>query len=423
MDRDRKKGLAFYPIHRQDEEARILWETEKVGERCVVDSKTQRYQECLRVRDFYTQDPDWGYGRLCFVVSKVEYTNGNCSQQVISSGFLAKAPQELRTEIDTPNDEANELRKAFVSDTDCREDGKTLERIMTSKDPKTHKTPKYVLDFLDRMCEKVHELGVFEYLNSYWNRLVPEEGSRPTGFAFLCGAHVYKHLIKKTFQPYRKLWSKELISDRDWLEVTGTPRQTIEFNEAQAQHIVHTDEQHNNQRIVKQLYALPFRLQTAFVKWIRSQEVGDAWVQRGQGMAELCFCEQEVFFNDPRELVYHREVQRNEGWLHDNHITRIYQHRIGEAFSLSGERVIEVLKAFGGALRQWRANPTLVDAQPLRKGLVLLDEIDQTIQEIWTEMAALTEMPGQGNPGPISLTGVVALFAQTVAPHGQNTQL
>ena len=423
LDRSRTKGLAFYPIHRQDERPKILWdEAEKVEEQCFVHPTTNRYQECLRVRNFYTPDKDWGFGRLCFVVSKVEYTNGNWSPQVISSGFLAKAPQELRTEIDNPNDEANELRKAFVGGTNCCEDGETLEKIMTSKDPETHKTPKYVLDFLERMRKAVAELGVFEYLNSYWNRLVPEEGARPTGFAFRCGAHVHKHLVEKTFQPYRKLWNKELISDRDWEELTGRPRQITAASAAQAWEILHYQEHRNVQRIVQQLSNLPFRLQTAFVKWIRSRSQNEdgAVPLHGQTGADTFFCEQRVLFDDPRELVYHREAQGNRGWPHDRHITSINPHWIDGADPLPGERVLEVLRAFGEELRQWRANPTLANAQPLRKGLVLLDEIDQTIQELWKGQAALAENPDQRGPGPISLIGVVCFFAQTAVPHGQN---
>lgn len=370
LDRDRERGLAFYPAHRQDESPQFLWAAEKVEEQCYVEEETNRYQECLRIRGFYTKDfarthkVDWGKGLLCFVVAKEVALGGAARPKVISSGFLVRAPETPQPAI--TNDPYG-LREAFVSDGDCRENGKKLEEIITSSIPEEH---AYVLDFLERMRNAVAELGVFEYLNSYWNRLVPDEQARPTGYAFLCGEHVLN--TPDNFLPYRKLWSKALVSYYDFQRLKQAPYPNLNAADIPT---LQGGEFTN----------LPNHLRIKLDKIVRNWKGNRPLPERRR--AEITFAvEHSPLFNTPHQLRLRSNV--NEPF--DGHDWKRYEYEPRILFNppepqldpgLIQEEFNRAWEALGTAVHQWRTNPTLEGAQVLRRTLVEIDEIDRELEK------------------------------------------
>lgn len=370
LDRDREKGLAFYPAHRQDESPQVLWVAEKVEEKCYVDEKTNRYQECLRIRGFYTKEfarrygVDWGRGLLCFVVAKEVALGGAERPKVISSGFLVRAPEMPQTKAIT-NDPYG-LREAFVSDDDCRENGDALKTIITSSIPEEH---AYVLDFLERMRNAVAELGVFEYLNSYWNRLVPDEQARPTGYAFLCGEHVLNTF--DDFLPYRKLWSKALVSYCDFNRLHRDPYPNVNAADIPT---LKGDEFTN----------LPNHLRIKLDKIVRNWKGNRPLPERRK--AEITFAvEHKPLFNTPRQLQLRSNINEPldvcEGECpYDRRIRCNLPPTPQLAPGLIQEEFNRAWEALGTAVHQWRTNPTLEGAQVLRRTLVEIDEIDRELE-------------------------------------------
>lgn len=370
LDRDRERGLAFYPAHRQDESPQFLWAAEKVEEQCYVEEETNRYQECLRIRGFYTKDfarthkVDWGKGLLCFVVAKEVALGGAARPKVISSGFLVRAPETPQPAI--TNDPYG-LREAFVSDGDCRENGKKLEEIITSSIPEEH---AYVLDFLERMRNAVAELGVFEYLNSYWNRLVPDEQARPTGYAFLCGEHVLN--TPDNFLPYRKLWSKALVSYYDFQRLKQAPYPNL--NAADIPTLKGGE-----------FTNLPNHLRIKLDKIVRNWKGNRPLPERRR--TEITFAvEHTPLFNTPHQLRLRSNV--NEPF--DGHDWKRYEYEPRILFNppepqldpgLIQEEFNRAWEALGTAVHQWRTNPTLEGAQVLRRTLVEIDEIDRELEK------------------------------------------
>lgn len=207
-DQNRQKHFAFFPAHKQDESAlcfeteskdRYIHETDPVNGCC---------KETIRIPQFFQKQIDWGRGLICFVVNKQVYFGKQHGYEVLTSGFLIKAPPDKATEI---IDDPYGLRAAFAGDEHCHEDCAKILEVMMSAEPAIQ---EYVTGFLDRMKVAVSKLNAFKYLNSYWNQIACGKGKKiSSGYAFMA-SHYFSKVFKddSASEPYRGLWSPKLIS-------------------------------------------------------------------------------------------------------------------------------------------------------------------------------------------------------------------
>lgn len=222
-DQNRQKYLAFFPAHKQDERAlcfaaepkdRYVHETDPVNGCC---------KETIRIPKFFQESIDWGRGLICFVVNKQVYFGKQHGYEVLTSGFLIKAPPDKVTEI---IDDPYGLRAAFAGDEYCHEDRAKILDVMMSADPAVQ---EYVAGFLDRMKVAVSELHAFKYLNSYWNQIACGKGKKiSSGYAFMAG-HYFSKVFKEASasESYRGLWSQKLIAYPFACEQKPIPLDTI----------------------------------------------------------------------------------------------------------------------------------------------------------------------------------------------------
>lgn len=206
-DQNRQKYLAFFPAHKQDEGARCFAAEPKDRYVHETDPVNGCCKETIRIPQFFQEPIDWGRGLICFVVNTQVYFGKQHGYEVLTSGFLIKAPPDKATEI---IDDPYGLRAAFAGDEHCHEDRAKILEVMMSAEPAVQ---KYVTDFLDRMKVAVSELNAFKYLNSYWNQIACGKGKKiSSGYAFMAG-HYFSKVFKEdsASESYRGLWSPKLI--------------------------------------------------------------------------------------------------------------------------------------------------------------------------------------------------------------------
>ena len=207
-DQKRPKHLVFFPAHRQDEKA-VSFPAEPVDNYIhEIDGRTGRCKETIRIPHFFREQIDWGRGLICFVANKQVYFGKQYGYEVLTSGFLLKAPPDKATEI---TDDPYGLRAAYAGDENGHEDRAKILELMMSDDPAVQ---EYVAGFLDRMKDAVSELNAFKYLNSYWNQIGSEDGREiPSGYAFMDSSYFSK-VFKDDLaaEAYRGLWSPKLIA-------------------------------------------------------------------------------------------------------------------------------------------------------------------------------------------------------------------
>ena len=202
-DQNRQKHLVFFPAHKQDERAICFAAEPRENYIHETDPGTGRCKETIRIPHFFRESIDWGRGLICFVANKQVYFGEQHGYEVLTSGFLLKAPPDKITEI--TNDPYG-LRAAFAGDENCHEDRAKILELMMSTDPAVQ---QYVSGFLERMKDAVSELNAFKYLNSYWNQIVGDDGNEmPSGYAFMSGSYYSQH---RNDEAYRGLWSRFLI--------------------------------------------------------------------------------------------------------------------------------------------------------------------------------------------------------------------
>lgn len=207
-DQNRQKYLVFFPAHKQDERAICFAAEPRENYIHETDPETGRCKETIRIPHFFCESIDWGRGLICFVATKQVYFGEQHGYEVLTSGFLLKAPPNKVTEI--TNDPYG-LRAAFAGDENCHEDRTKILELMMSVDLAVQ---QYVSGFLDRMKDSVSELNAFKYLNSYWNQIVGDDGNEiPSGYAFMAGAYFSKVFESSSAaEAYKGLWSPKLIS-------------------------------------------------------------------------------------------------------------------------------------------------------------------------------------------------------------------
>ena len=281
------------------------------------------------------------------------------------------------------------LRAAFVGGEACCEDREALERIITSKDPDKH---AYVVEFLERMRKAVGELGVFEYLNSYWNRLVPEAQGRPTGYAFLCGEHVLKTFAEDP-NCYRSLWSEALVSYRD---------RPLEECPSFCPNDVPKISDFGN---------LPLQMQMKLENIVHSWKGCEVCVKQG---AQTTFSvEHRAFFKRHSDLLFSPTPFEGTSSVEQEKRVRVAvppEAQLGKG--LIQKEFDSAWKELGKALHQWRANPSLEGAQVLRKALVEIDEIDRALGELPQEQEQEQE---QDKPHPKRVMNAVLSHALLAA--------
>ena len=206
-DQNRQKHLVFFPAHKQDERAICFAAEPRENYIHETDPETGRCKETIRIPHFFRESIDWGRGLICFVANKQVYFGEQHGYEVLTSGFLLKAPPDKVTEI--TNDPYG-LRAAFAGDENCHEDRTKIVELLMSVDPAVQ---QYVSSFLDRMKDAVSELNAFKYLNSYWNQIVGDDGNEiPSGYAFMAGSYFSKVFAgNTTAEAYKGLWSPKLI--------------------------------------------------------------------------------------------------------------------------------------------------------------------------------------------------------------------
>ena len=210
-DQNRQKHITFFPAHKQDQPPLAFMAETSDKYIHEVDETTGRCKETIRIPHFFKKEIDWGRGLICFIAHKRTFFGEHHGYEVLTSGFFLKAPSGMQTEI---TDDPFGLRAAFAGDEDGHEDSEAIVKIMTSEDAATQ---QYVAEFLGRMKESVAELNAYKYLNSYWNKITREDGaSHPSGYAFMAGSYFCKVFADEiASEPYVGLWSRRLIGYRN----------------------------------------------------------------------------------------------------------------------------------------------------------------------------------------------------------------
>lgn len=219
-----EKYIVFYPAHLQDQPY-LEFRADSV-ELCRED-KSSAYVQKLIFNDFFIKKIEWGAGLLAFIATKERYCNGNERNRVVSSGFFLPTPNGFNRDIGI---DPNGLRTAIAN---C--DIPNICEIMRSEDTNVRKE---VRDFIQNMTREIGslDLNVFNYLNSFWNRLysATEENlndpHKQSGYIFQAGwffvngpgAANNRCDLNDNYRPY---WSYWLFGQEYWLRPQGQQEQ------------------------------------------------------------------------------------------------------------------------------------------------------------------------------------------------------
>ena len=434
-DQNRQKHIAFYPAHRQDQPPLAF--AAETSDKYIheVDGKTGRCKETIRIPHFFKEEIDWGRGLLCFIAHKQIFFGEHRGYEVLTSGFFMKAPDDKITEI---TDDPFGLRTAFVGGENGSEDGEALLKIMTSDDPATQ---EYVAGFLGRMKDAAAELKAYPYLNSYWNKIVQNDDSHPSGYAFMAGAYFSKVFADKIAgEPYVGLWCRRLIGYKYLPAMHSYPMTLftaasysaaldqipqllkLPFWKTVKSVIKHVDP--TGSFLLKQAWSYSYAqlseaVRLAHVKGVAVNDLVAKIPVKAQGDSRGVITELYAAWEQVEAGTLNvREITSKDGKVRlavrskmpDHGNLAIYNHAVfrplfekyretpylfygdydndftetrGSTWEcqrcLSEENIRAFVKEMGRRLHEWRKRPSLKDAQELRRIFVLVDKVDALV--------------------------------------------